>query len=189
MVIIRSKTFHLGEQVQPNIGHKFYGLRDGRLAFLDENEIVYSYEIELLANTNNYIQIMKVTLITLLAICASIFTGCTTPVAIDPLTGQEQLAEYQAGFFYAPIDAPIGQIFKTAIRELDDLGYFRTGELHKDTAISIYCRKVGDDKITVRISKQTDPEVKEESEIRIRVGSLGNLAESQVIYARIRDAL
>ena len=69
------------------------------------------------------------------------------------------------------------------------MGYFRTGELHKDTAISIYCRKVGDDKITVRITQQTDPEVAEESEIRIRVGNLGNLAESQVIYARIRDAL
>jgi hypothetical protein len=38
MVIIRSKTFHIGEQVQPKIGHKFYGLRDGRLAFIDENE-------------------------------------------------------------------------------------------------------------------------------------------------------
>ena len=189
MVIIRSKTFHIGEHIQPKIGHKFYRLRDGRLAFLDENEIVYSNVIALSVQSNNCIQIMKVTLITLLAICASIFTGCTTPVAIDPLTGQEQLAEYRAGFLYAPIDAPIGQIFKTAIRELDDLGYFRTGELHKDTAISIYCRKVGDDKITVRISQQTDPEVEEESEIRIRVGNLGNLAESQVIYARIRDAL
>lgn len=132
---------------------------------------------------------MKATIITLLAICASIFTGCTTSVAIDPLTGQEQLAEFRAGYFYASIDKPIGQIFKTAIRELDDLGYFRTGEAHRKTSISIYSRKVGDDKITVRISQQTDAEVEEESEIRIRVGNLGNLAESQVIYARIRDAL
>jgi len=132
---------------------------------------------------------MKATLITLLAICASIFTGCTTPVAIDPQTGQEQLAEYRAGYFYAALDAPIGQIFKASIRELDNLNYFRTGELHKDNATSIYARKVGDEKITVRISQQTDPEVEEESEIRIRVGNLGNLAESQVIYARIRDAL
>jgi hypothetical protein len=132
---------------------------------------------------------MKAILITLLAICASIFTGCTTPVAIDPQTGQKQLAEYRAGYFYAALDAPIGQIFKASIRELDNLNYFRTGELHKDNAISIYARKVGDEKITVRISQQTDPEVEEESEIRIRVGNLGNLAESQVIYARIRDAL
>jgi hypothetical protein len=132
---------------------------------------------------------MKVILITLLAICASIFTGCTTPVAIDPLTGQEQLAEFRAGYFYAPIDKPIGQIFKTAIRELDDLGYFRTGELHNESSISIYSRNRRDDKVTVRIITQTNPEVEEESEIRIRVGNLGNLAESQVIYARIRDAL
>mgnify|MGYP001446716573 CR=1 FL=1 len=132
---------------------------------------------------------MKATLITLLTICASMFTSCTTPVAIDPLTGQEQLAEFRAGYFYAPIDKPIGQIFKTAIRELDNLGYFRTGELHKETAITIYARKIGDEKITVRISQQTDAEVEEESEIRVRVGNLGNLAESQVIYARIRDSL
>ena len=132
---------------------------------------------------------MKAILITLLAICASIFTGCTTPVAIDPLTGQEQLAEFRAGYFYAPIDKPIGQIFKTAIRELDDLGYFRTGELHNESSISIYSRNRRDDKVTVRIITQTNPEVEEESEIRIRVGNLGNLAESQVIYARIRDAL
>ena len=132
---------------------------------------------------------MKATLITLITICASIFTGCTTPVAIDPLTGQEQLANYWGGYFYADIDKPISQIFKTSIRELDDLGYFRTGELHKESVITIYSRKVGDGKITVRISQQTNPEVEEESEIRIRVGNLGNLAESQVIYARIRDAL
>ena len=132
---------------------------------------------------------MKVTLITLLAICASIFTGCTTPVAIDPLTEQEGHAEFRAGYFYAPIDAPIGQIFKTSIRELDLLGYFRVGELHKDSSISIYSRNRRDDKVTVRIITQTDPEVKEQSEIRIRVGNLGNLADSQVIFARIRDAL
>ena len=69
------------------------------------------------------------------------------------------------------------------------MGYFRTGELHSESAITIYSRKVGDEKVTVRISQQTDEEVEEESEIRIRVGYLGNLAESQVIYARIRDAL
>jgi hypothetical protein len=132
---------------------------------------------------------MKVTLITLLAICASIFTACTTPVAINPLTEQEGVAEFRAGYFYAPIDAPIGQIFKTSIRELDLLDYFRVGELHKDSTISIYSRNRRDDKVTVRIITQTDPEVEEQSEIRIRVGNLGNLAESQVIYARIRDAL
>jgi len=89
---------------------------------------------------------MKAIFITLVAIYASIFTGCTTPVAIDPLTGQEQLAEFRAGYFYAPIDKPIGQIFKTAIRELDDLGYFRTGELHSESVLQSTPVKVGDEK-------------------------------------------
>jgi hypothetical protein len=128
---------------------------------------------------------MKSTLITLLAICALIVTGCTTPVAIDPQTGQEQLAEYRAGYLYAPLDAPIRQIFKTSIREIDGMGYFRTGELHKETAITIYARKVGDEKVTIRIRQTAEGQ----AEIRIRVGKLGNLAESQNIYARIRDAL
>ena len=74
------------------------------------------------------------------------------------------------------------------MRILEDLDYYRVGEMHKDY-VTIYCRNRRDDKVTIRISQQTDPEVKEQSEIRIRIGNLGNLAESQVIYARIRDAL
>jgi hypothetical protein len=128
---------------------------------------------------------MKATLITLLTICALIVAGCTTPVAVDPQSGEEQLAEYRAGYFYAPLDASIGQIFKTSIRELDDMGYFRTGELHKETAITIYARKIGDEKITVRAKQLAEGQ----SELRIRIGKLGNLAESQAIYARIRNAL
>ncbi len=135
--------------------------------------------------TYNLSLIMKATLLTFVTICALIVSGCTTPVAIDPQTGQEQAAEYRAGYFYAPLDAPIGEIFKTAIRELDDMGYFRTGELHKETAITIYARKIGDEKVTVR-AKQSD---EGGSELVIRVGKFGNLAESQVIYARIRNAL
>ena len=131
---------------------------------------------------------MKATLITLITICALIVSGCTTPVAIDPQTGKEQLAEYRAGYFYAPLDAPIGQIFKTAIREMDEMGYYRTGELHKETAITIYARKIGDEKVTVRAYVPRDA-TEVQSQIRIRVGKLGNLAESQNIYARIRDAL
>ncbi|MFT5837289.1 MAG: hypothetical protein ACI9ZV_000793 [Candidatus Azotimanducaceae bacterium] len=131
---------------------------------------------------------MKATLITLTTICALIFTGCTTPVAIDPQTGQEQLAEYRLGYFHAPLDASIGEIFKTSIRQMDKMGYYRTAELHKETAITIYARKVGDEKITVRASVPRDAS-EGQSEIRIRVGKFGNLAESQTIYAHIRDAL
>ena len=132
---------------------------------------------------------MKATLLTILTVCALIFSGCSTPVAIDPMTGQEQTAIYRGGYFYAPLDAPIGQIFKTSIRELDEMGYFRTGELHKETAITIYARKVGDERVTVRTSVADDAEAIAQSEIRIRVGKFGNLAESQAIYAQIRDAL
>jgi hypothetical protein len=128
---------------------------------------------------------MKATLLTLLTICVLIVTGCTTPVAIDPMTGEEQAAKYRSGYFYAPIDAPIGEIFKVAIRELDDMGYFRTGELHKDNKITIYARKIGDEKITVRASQMAEGA----SELRIRIGKFGNLAESQAIYARIRNSL
>ncbi|WP_269522228.1 DUF3568 family protein [Coraliomargarita parva] len=121
-----------------------------------------------------------------LAVLAALFaSACTTPVAIDPKTGQEQTARFTAGYFYGPIDAEAGTIFRTAIRQLDNMGYFRTGELHKDASITIYARKVGDEKVTVRIAQLAPGQC----EMRIRVGSLGNLPESQKIYATIRDAL
>ena len=127
----------------------------------------------------------KVSIFTLLALITVFFSACTTPVAIDPVSGQEQAAKYQGGYFYAPINAAPGEIFRTTIRVLDEAGYYRTGELHKDTSITIYARKVGDEKVTVRIKQLADGQ----SELRIRVGSLGNLAESQTIYAKIRNAL
>ncbi|MGJ8651575.1 MAG: DUF3568 family protein [Opitutaceae bacterium] len=127
----------------------------------------------------------KVSLISILALITVLFSACTTPVAIDPASGQEQTAKYQSGYFYAPISGEPGPIFRKAIRVLDEAGYYRTGELHKDTYIAIYARKVGDKKITVRI-KATEPGA---SELRIRVGAFGDLAESQTIYAKIRDAM
>lgn len=135
---------------------------------------------------------MKAILITVLTIFIVFLSGCETPVAIDPQSGQQQTAKYQAGYFYAPLDAEIGQVFQTAIRELDAMGYFRTGELHKENHITIYARKVGDQKITVRAfypSKNSKLPEGPKSMLRIRIGKLGNLPESQAIYARIRNAL
>lgn len=135
---------------------------------------------------------MKATLNIVLAIFTLIAAGCTTPVAIDPQSGQEQTAKYQAGYFYAPLDAEIKQVFRTAIRELDEMGYYRTGELHKEKYITIYARKVGDKKITVKSyypSKNSNMAEAGTSALRIRVGRFGDLAESQKIYAAIRDAL
>ena len=127
----------------------------------------------------------------LLALGLFVLGGCTTPVAIDPATGQDQTAEFKAGFFYGPLNAPIDEVFRVAIREIDDMGYFRTGELHRETSITIYARKVGDEKVTVRalflLTQKASPQDK--NMLRIRVGMLGNLPESQAIYARIRDAL
>ncbi|MEO0510748.1 MAG: DUF3568 family protein [Verrucomicrobiota bacterium] len=135
---------------------------------------------------------MKATLITVLTIFLVFLSGCETPVAIDPQSGQQQTARYQSGYFYAPLNAEIGDVFQTAIREMDGMGYLRTGELHKENHITIYARKVGDQKITVRTYYPKDAEklpAGAVSMIRIRVGNLGNLPESQLIYARIRDSL
>ncbi len=123
----------------------------------------------------------------IISISMLLFTGCTTQVAIDPQTGLEQSASYTAGYFYASLDASVSEIFRVAIREMDDMGYFRTGERHGKESIKIYARKVGDQLVSVRIRNILDGEG--QTELRIRVGDLGNLAESQVLYARIRDAL
>jgi hypothetical protein len=128
---------------------------------------------------------VKATILSLLTVTVAFFSGCTTPVAIDPMTGQQQTAKYQGGYFYAPVNADADAIFKTAIREIDEMGILRTGELHKDDYISIYGRMVGDKKVVVRIKQLAAGE----SQIRIRVGKLGDLPQSQVIYAKIRDAL
>ncbi|MFU8848302.1 MAG: DUF3568 family protein [Opitutales bacterium] len=135
---------------------------------------------------------MKTIFNSALALITLIVAGCSTPVAIDPHSGQDQTARFQAGYFYAPLDADIRQVFKTAIRELDNMGYYRTGELHKESYINIYARKVGDEKVTVRAyypAANSKIATSGTSAIRIRVGRFGDLAESQKIYARIRDAL
>ena len=132
---------------------------------------------------------MKTSFITILSICAVIITGCTTQVVVDPMSGKLKTAIYQAGFFTAPVDAPVDQIFRAAIIAVDALGYFRTGELHKQSSVMIYARKVGDQKVTVRIGPPTDEETTAQSEVRIRIGNLGNLAESQAIYDRIIESL
>lgn len=135
---------------------------------------------------------MKAILNTVFASFILIAAGCSTPVAINPASSQEPTARYQAGYFYAPLDADIHQVFKTAIRELDAMGYYRTGELHQENYIMIYARKVGDEKVTLR-AYYPAPNAKiataGTSALRIRVGRFGDLPESQKIYARIRDAL
>lgn len=121
----------------------------------------------------------------LCVVFSGFFSACTTPVAIDPLNNPQQIANFKAGYFYATLQADAATIFRTAINEMDELGYFRTGELHSNQAITILARKVGDQKVHVRI-KQIEAE---KVEIRIRIGILGSLAESQTLYEHIKDAL
>ncbi|KRP36328.1 MAG: hypothetical protein ABS34_07915 [Opitutaceae bacterium BACL24 MAG-120322-bin51] len=127
----------------------------------------------------------KVTILSILTLTVVFFSGCTTPVAIDPMTGQQQTAEYRSGYFYAPIAADANDVFLTTIRAIDGMGLLRTGELHKKNYIKIFARQVGDKEVVVRIKQIAAGE----SEIRIRVGQLGDLPQSQVIYAKIRDAM
>ena len=129
---------------------------------------------------------IKALLIALFGIATLFITGCETQVAVDPDTGADQTARYQAGFFFGILEGELADTFRTTIQTLDEKGYFRTGERHLKTAVSIYARKVGDEKIVVRL-KQT-PEAGQ-LEVRIRVGNMGNLAESQTIFAAIREAL
>lgn len=127
----------------------------------------------------------KAIILSLLTLTVVFFSGCTTPVAIDPMTGQQQTAKYQSGYFYAPIAADTDEIFMTAIRAIDEMGLLRTAELHKKDYIKIYARMVGDKEVVVRIKQIAAGE----SELRIRVGRMGDLPQSQIIYAKIRDAL
>jgi len=122
----------------------------------------------------------------ILALLAALFgSACTTPVAVDPKSGQEQTARFTAGTFYGPVVEDVGPIFRVAIRELDRMGYFRTGELHRENSITIYARKVGDEKVRVKVVQLAPGE----AELQIRVGRFGDLPESQKIYAAIREKL
>ncbi len=131
---------------------------------------------------------MKVNLrlITLIVAATLLFaTGCRTSVSTDPMTGQQGTATYQAGYFYATLDADADTVFRTSIRAIDRMGMLRTGENKAEDYISIFARQVGDKKVVVRI-RQIAPN---KSEVRIRSGILGSLPESQIVYAKIRDAL
>lgn len=128
------------------------------------------------------------TIVSLLSITVTfvfLSTGCRTPVALDPMIGQPQTAVYQSGYFYATVEEDADMLFQTVIRTLDNMGILRTGEMHRDDFINIYARKVGDEKVIIRV-RQVAPS---KSEIRIRVGKLGSLPQSQVIYAKIKEAL
>jgi len=123
--------------------------------------------------------------ILLALLTALLFTACSTPVAVDPKSGEDQNARFTAGSFYGPVQGEIKPMFRTAIREMDEMGYFRTGEVHREASITIYARKVGDEKVRVKMIQLAPGE----AEMQIRVGTFGDLPESQKIYSTIREAL
>ena len=121
----------------------------------------------------------------LLTAIAFLATGCRTSVSTDPTIGKQQTAVYQAGYFYAYMEADADTVFRIAIRAIDKMGILRTGEVHREDFVNIFGRKIGDQKVTVRI-RQVAPG---KSEVRIRVGFVGNLPESQMIYTKIKEEL
>ena len=120
-----------------------------------------------------------------LAICAISFFLVSCQVAVDPKNNSGATAYYQANTLIATVETDVDTAFRASIQALDKLNYFRTGEVHKDDFTTILSRKVGDERVVVKILKVTD----EQSQIQVRIGIVGNLPESQTIIAEILDTL
>ena len=128
----------------------------------------------------------KATILSLLIITVVLLSACTTTTdTMNPITREQKTEIYQDGYLYATITQDTSDIFKDAIIAMDEMGLLRTGEKHYKDHIIIYARAVGDKKIKVRITQIETGK----SQIRIRVGVLGDFSESQFIYSRIRAAL
>jgi hypothetical protein len=76
--------------------------------------------------------------------------------------------------------------FRATISSLDALNdYFRTGEVVKETSVAIIARKVGDVRVHIKLIKVSE----EQTEIRVRIGLIGDLPESQLILNTIQEQL
>jgi hypothetical protein len=120
-----------------------------------------------------------------LAICIISFFLVSCQVAVDPKNNAGATAYYQANTLIATVETDVDTAFRASIQALDSLNYFRTGEVHKEEFTTILSRKVGDERVVVKISKITP----EQSQIQVRIGIVGNLPESQSIIAEILDNL
>lgn len=117
------------------------------------------------------------------SIALVLLSACQTAVSINPKQDSSVTAQYQINSLLAELETDMDTAFRASIQALDLLGYFRTGEVHKDQLITIFSRKVGDEKILVQIFKESEEKVF----IQIRIGIFGNLPESQTILAEIQD--
>ena len=104
---------------------------------------------------------------------------------VDPKNDSTITAEYQVNTLVGIVETDLDTAFRASIAALDTIGYFRTGEIPGENNIMIHARKVGDQKIYVQVFEISE----EQSEIRIRIGLIGNLPESQAILAKIQDFL
>ena len=118
------------------------------------------------------------------ALTSFLLVSCQS-LTINPKNDSSSTAQYQINSLIAVFESDTDTVFRASIQALDILGYFRTGEIHGELETSVFARKVGDEKIVVSI-EQLEPE---KSQVSVRVGIIGNLAESQVILAEIEDGI
>jgi hypothetical protein len=116
---------------------------------------------------------------------ASFFLVACQSLTVNPKNNSSTTAQYQLNALISVFETDTDTAFRASIQALDLLGYFRTGEIHGEIETSVFARKVGDEKIVVKIIKLSP----EQSQVSIRVGMIGNLPESQVILAEIEDMI
>ena len=129
--------------------------------------------------TTSVIRFISTTLI------ASFFLVACQSITVNPKNSSSSTAQYQLNSLISVFETDTDTAFRASIQALDLLGYFRTGEIHGEIDTYVFARKVGDEKIVVRITKLSP----EQSQISVRIGLVGNLPESQVILAEIEDLI
>ena len=122
--------------------------------------------------------------ISTLALATFFLVACQS-VTVNPKNDSSSTARYQLNSLVSVFETDTDSAFRASIQALDLLGYFRTGEIHGELETSVFARKVGDEKISVKITELSP----EQSQISVRIGLVGNMPESQVILAEIEDMI
>ena len=122
--------------------------------------------------------------ISTLALATFFLVACQS-VTVNPKNDSSSTAKYQLNSLVSVFETDADSAFRASIQALDLLGYFRTGEIHGELETSVFARKVGDEKISVKITELSP----EQSQISVRIGLVGNMPESQVILAEIEDMI
>ena len=113
-----------------------------------------------------------------------LLSSCT--VGLTPKDGSKAVAEYQANTLVTYINESMDSTFGATISSLDELDdYFRTGEIIKEKSTTVIARKMGDTKVHIKLIKVSA----EETEVRVRIGILGNIPESQILLTHILNKL